>query len=690
MSDCKKIKEELSCKQREDCLWNKSKKCQQKPTRETKKVKHNSPVSEKTTKSHERSLSMLSEETISSASLSLSSYQSKLEKQSSESQKTENTFSVCSQSNAKGPCEEYKQLLEDRKHLNEQIRRTNKECEEIRHNEIERFFEKEGQTHRELLDVLFRFYKRNDNPFDFQEFVRMFRRDTTNGKLNFKRQHVFEALCRLLLLFNYDDTFGKNKRFYKSLEGFVYESSSGKLEPNEILDMDINVGSAGGIVDIFFEQDPNSTKEINCKDDWVCDCKEMDDSAEPDEVPRRKFILIQNKYYDSEKAIEKNYDLPSMTNLADIKLPEDSYKIVLMVNNSEALDKKVKKQRRRHEVDIYGVKEMGHWFYKLLVDFKRLDTIQQFLDERFGDGKQCLEKDEIKPKLHQTYFTKTTMEYHRQNYKLFIWGAVPRSGKSYMIGDFITQNCREGKRNNDIVLILGAKTETESQFKNMFQGCSISGNYNIIIAGQKSPKIDTDKKSIFILSQEFFKDKLKLNGTSWEFKNTDQIVMSLLTSSKQIDLFFDEVHKGGSTDKSQNILYAFKSAGIRIDIFVMVTATFGKPSLRYETSFIDTERKGIKLIEWGYEDQQLMKNIKTRTDIKNIINNRKINDGDIEPIILQNIFDEYEERYGRENYLQVIAEEYKNHPEIVIVQPDMTPLRQAEEVYPKCVEIFKL
>ena len=46
MSDCKKIKEELSCKDRTDCLWNKSKKCQQKPKRYTKKSKESYSSSE--------------------------------------------------------------------------------------------------------------------------------------------------------------------------------------------------------------------------------------------------------------------------------------------------------------------------------------------------------------------------------------------------------------------------------------------------------------------------------------------------------------------------------------------------------------------------------------------------------------------------------------------------------------------
>ena len=84
---------------------------------------------------------------------------------------------------------------------------------------------------------------------------------------------------------------------------------------------------------------------------------------------------------------------------------------------------------------------------------------------------------------------------------------------------------------------------------------------------------------------------------------TGEIKIELLKkicSSKKIDLFFDEIHKGGSTNSSENILYAFINAGVKIDIFVMVTATFAKPNLRYNSfEDIDIHNKGLKIIEWG-------------------------------------------------------------------------------------------
>ena len=52
----------------------------------------------------------------------------------------------------------------------------------------------------------------------------------------------------------------------------------------------------------------------------------------------------------------------------------------------------------------------------------------------------------------------------------------------------------------------------------------------------------------------------------------------------------------------------------------MVTATFAKPNIKYQTNFID--KKEPKIIEWSYEDQQVMKNIKNETKMDMMINSR--------------------------------------------------------------------
>ena len=60
---CNKIKEETNCKTREDCLWNKSKKCQKRPIiNKTKKEQEKLSVSSLSTIPEESESSSLFEE----------------------------------------------------------------------------------------------------------------------------------------------------------------------------------------------------------------------------------------------------------------------------------------------------------------------------------------------------------------------------------------------------------------------------------------------------------------------------------------------------------------------------------------------------------------------------------------------------------------------------------------------------
>ena len=60
------------------------------------------------------------------------------------------------------------------------------------------------KTNKDLLNALLHFYKEhkskdNDYVLTFHNFIDMFPRDTMKT-LKFKRQHVFEAICKLLLV----------------------------------------------------------------------------------------------------------------------------------------------------------------------------------------------------------------------------------------------------------------------------------------------------------------------------------------------------------------------------------------------------------------------------------------------------------------------------------------------------------
>ena len=86
----------------------------------------------------------------------------------------------------------------------------------------------------------------------------------------------------------------------------------------------------------------------------------------------------------------------------------------------------------------------------------------------------------------------------------------------------------------------------------------------------------------------------------------------------------------------------------------MVTATFAKPNLRYNSfEDIDIHNKGLKIIEWGYEDQQNMKQVTNNTNKDNIINSRE----GIEKEVFENVFQKYKDEYSADSYLKIISEE---------------------------------
>ena len=591
------------------------------------------------------------------------------------------------------PCYEKEILNKEKNKIMNEINKLTKECEKEEFKEIYEYFDKKEKdkiTNNDLLKALQKFYIYNkDNDFQynlyFSEFINKFPRDTM-PIFNFKKQHVFESICKILLLFNYDNfSLGKNKQFYSSLEEFIKNpySSSVKISKNDILDSKINEGSKSGIVDIFFESNFDSSKLKKCHGDWVCDC--LDESLVPPSKNTKEFILIQNKFFTNEKSINKNYDVTQIYATAE-KLyeinPAISKQIILMVNNKQLLDNKITKTKNKLNLvdDIYGIKELEDWFRQLLNDLYETKTIEKYKEK--VNLKSNL-KEILSPLFHQKLITDLTLNYNNtgiqsNDYKLFIWGAVPRSGKSYIIANFIANSRlrKTSEQNNNILIILGAKTETEKQFYDMFEKYAEFNNYGIITASQGYFK----EKNIFLLSQEWFKDKIttvKNDFRSATFKTkTTKKATDLLEKIKEknIDLYFDEIHKGGATDNSESIFQTLINNKIKIDIFIMVSATYAKPNLRYNSLIdIDTNKKGIKLIEWSYEDQQNMKQVINTTNEENVINSRE---DPIEKQSIKNVFDYYKNKYGTDNYLQIISNEYINHPELVILQPDLLDREQ--------------
>jgi len=606
-------------------------------------------------------------------------------KESSKSYSIPSTISDTKTEEKEDYCEKEKLYLLTRKELNRQLKEYNKLCENSKYLEITKYFNREKKQIEDLLRCIYELNKHNKlikRDMGIRDFLNMFPRDNSVGETNFRRQHIFEALCKILLFFNYDNgEFGKSKVFYESIEKFKVTGVNKEQIREDFLRSSLNEGSKSQSVDIFFKIPIGEKVEKKCK--WACDCKI--DSEKDKEIINESdiYVLIQNKFYENEKSDPSKYDIPKMYSRAEKLKSLGHLHLILMVNDKTSLEKKFKSMRYDDSVNIkniYGLEEINPWFINLLYNMSKYPTFEEFK----SSGLEIIsKKDAISLRFHQELFINITKEYleKKPNKRKFVWGAVPRSGKSFMIGGFISQ--LNPIDNSDIVIILGAKTETQHQFREMFKNYSDFQDYNIILGDSLIEPINRKKsKTIYIFSQEYFKSnkienlnklitddlidesELKFKPT---FKGKSDFISLFL--KKQIRIFFDEIHKGGSTQTALGITRAFINEGFDIKSFIMVTATFNKPNLAYQAVRELGDIEPV-IIEWTYEDNQLMKEL-TEHNIETLENNiskRVSEDSSIEITEFRKLLEDYNGRFGND-YISILQEEYSDKPQLVLVEP---------------------
>ena len=592
-------------------------------------------------------------------------------------------------------CKKENELKQYYKEIGKEINEQKKKCEKKYFTILQKYFDsnKEGKNKiNDLLNALFNFYiirftKNKNFTLSFREFINMFPRDTETDNLN-RRQHIFEQMCRLLLAFNFegnDKSFGGNKKIlYDGLDS--YKKGKKSISPNEILEKNINEGSSEGVIDIFIKITSKNISNMNEKEpSCMINYKKNKDEN------KDLFILIQNKYFDVEKSSADKYDVNKIAIRAQKMIEgignDANYEIVLMVNDKEKLSNKIK--RAKHDdfslVKIFGNEEIDIWFQHLLSTFRKFIYYNEFhisnSDKLFikykkdilkiDENKIETRKQPIQLKFHQDLIVSLTEEFYNDKniqQRDFIWGAVPRSGKTYMIGGLID---RRSSLENNILVVLGAKSETETQIKNMFEDYNFN-DYQIVTQEQKK-KIDPTKKSIIILSQE----KIKIN----DFEKLKERFNPIFNEGSKLDLYFDEIHKGGSTEKAKNdIVDIFKVNNIDIQLFVMVTATYAKPNLAYSGKI--GKNNISQIFNWSYEHQQLMKEInkpEIEDEFRESINEGTDEQRELKMKVLDDVFKKSELKLGP-SYLNELANQYSIYPELVLIQPYIQTNKTLENI----------
>jgi hypothetical protein len=354
----------------------------------------------------------------------------------------------------------------------------------------------------------------------------------------YTKNYVFEALWKIIFLLKFDNLIDpeKYKRIYigslekngKVFSEYEYLADAGGIEK-------VNSGSKSGICDFYFTIEENPTEERKDKSDpnkitWACE--ESPYKPEP-----KGAYMFTSKFYEKSHDISK-FDYQNIA-LEAIKKHGDkeSYKIVALVKNAEDLRKVLMGGSTKAIKDyadsklIFDEADLRNTYYP---------TLYKWLTNTFTKVTNNIEEKKVWTTLlknvksvfkiadnlrfHQKYVVDYTNKVIKENLAeqsatgkaynpgRFIWGAVARSGKSYMIGGLVA------KRNPRIViLLLGAINETKSQFiDDLFQTYTDLQEYIPLdlqedaVGALDKYNADTkkEKKFVIVISQESLRAKV--------------------------------------------------------------------------------------------------------------------------------------------------------------------------------------
>ena len=506
-----------------------------------------------------------------------------------------------------------------------------------------------------LLEII-----KNKKKKNVTELLELYIENTTKyTDFKITRQHVFDALWNIIFLLRYDDILENDyeRTFYEGIE------SRKRKKITDIIDhfqnTKIHGGPVAGIADIYFEQEKKQDED---NEDGEEDGEDKCIESHKKEKSTKTSYIFSAKYYKKEHSINK-YDISDIrSEMSGLANP----RVIILCKDKSALEEK--KSRTRKAIgatimndDIYGMKDLQLFYNKLLLDLlKHTGTLEEFIQSRPHENKI---KNELKLRIHQKYFVKYTRYCISQGKRLFIWGAVPRSGKSYIIAGFI-----EKHKPKNVIIILGAKSETETQFRDMFKNefKETFKNYNINtfadIKDSKKTQVTYGEQNIILASAQIL------------LSTTDSQLDKLLKLKNKV-VFFDEAHYGSKADKSitKRINIIKENVNTNKEPLIFVTATFQSPRITYGIS----KKQQIEVLKWSYlhnlkmrslddymytDESNKLKSYKSN-ELKNMI--KQENNGNnkwkaLRPIIK----DEIKYRTLRE-----ISEEYQKQPLLQVISP---------------------
>jgi hypothetical protein len=423
----------------------------------------------------------------------------------------------------------------------------------------------------------------------------------------------------------------KNDAVFKTIDKFFVK----------YIDEGIISGNSGGYSDITFENEKEDKKIL-----YLVSVKYIKGNNIKDFDIQNLCTIIKDR---EEEYIKKNKDDKDMKNyeiktLLFVKNKKDFIeRICIKANKSSNLLIKYISPNGNYE-NVYDLVDLEIYYNKLR---KLLELYDYWKDEQtikdFKEGYLAIKDIKIPfiPRFHQELFIEKINAmintFSNKDDKKILVGAIPRSGKTYIMAGTILRHVKEHTRKelknrvtkrtfNNYVIITPAPNETLKQYEDAFNEHIDFDRYNIKAKTINiSDKIDfnrhnddttTLKRSenhiVYLISKQRLEnisgranidnedeeDEIKGRERADKYKENIENYFGKEDNNIKI-IFMDEAHFGMSTAIAKEIVDTMNT---NKSIKIFVTATYNKPQNIYHV-------KEKNLIKWDLDDIDMIKSI---------------------------------------------------------------------------------
>jgi hypothetical protein len=417
-----------------------------------------------------------------------------------------------------------------------------------------------------------------------------------------------------------------------------------------------------------------------------------------------EVYFLSVKYFKIEKDIGE-YDIGKLcTLIREHEQKHRTIKLYICVKNKKEAIEKFNKQHRSSAIllkyinpggkyeHVYDSKDLQRFYFNLK---KVLEQYNYFKEEanitRFNDEYMKTLKEVFIPRFHQKLFISKINELIDKRQRRILVGAIPRSGKSYIMAGTILEYVKkhaqaagaDGKKLN-FLLMTPAPNETFPEYKSIFDRHIDFDKHGIEtkLYNEQSIKSAVDKHTIHIISKQRLgyieSDKPKRepnqgNGLSDDLGDgsdpgddetyIQKIRENLIKIFKNVPhfdiIFLDEAHFGMSTIRAQKIVEELTRTfdEHKDTTQVYVTATYRRPLKEYNVL------EHCKMT-WDLTDIEVMKHF---GEPKYPINGNKI-----EKQFGEKIYTETLEYYGDKKGVSIaskLKKDYAKYPKPYLLTP---------------------